>query len=118
MAATRSLLLSAVLLAGCYSVDDVRKQPTKWTATYPVAFDHMANCLAAQMAGDYRVTPQIYQREQRAVLTLGSTHQVIAEFQIRQSGNGSIVEWRDMPSVFDARSPAARERADRCGRGA
>lgn len=112
----RNLWLAAALAAsGCYSIEEVRQQPVAWTATYPVPFDTMANCLAAQWIGNYRVAPAIYPR--RADVTIAASS-VIAEYQIVQiSDVSSEVRWHHMhstPGSLREVDRTARERADRC----
>ena len=105
------------LLTGCHTVEDVRKSPVVWTASYGVPFDIMANCLAAQAARDFDVTPQLYQSQQRAIVTLGAkgTYSLVAEYQVRQISPAAIeVTWRTVSGI--ASSDAARARADRCAR--
>lgn len=112
-----------MLIAGCTTVDDLRARPVSWTAVYPVNFDTMANCLAVHMAENYNVTPQLYQRDRRAVLT-GSVKggwSMVAEYSVRQiSDTESEVSFRRRESVFNNESgnAHARERADRCAKGA
>jgi hypothetical protein len=110
-------VLMAVGLAGCHSVDDVRSSPVQWTATYPVAFDVMANCLAGQTARDFDVTPQLYQSERRANVILGAkgTYSLVAEYQVRQTtASDSEVTWRTVSGL--ANSTIAQNRANRCAR--
>lgn len=112
-------VLAAVGLAGCNTVEDVRNQPAQWTETYAVAFDVMANCLAAQSARDFDVTPQLYQSERRANVTLGAkgTYSLVAEYQVRQAtASGTEVTWRTASGL--ANSEIARNRANRCARSA
>ena len=117
-----SLMMTAALLTGCYSLDDVRSQPVVWTATYPAAFDSIANCLAGRYAGEYSVVPQLYQNERRANVILSNTSggAVLAEFQVRQlGGSSSVVSWRHMGSPAGGNRSVdrdARANADRCGK--
>ena len=115
----RYCVLAAVGLAGCHTVDDVRSQPVQWTATYAVSFDAMANCLAAQSARDFDVTPQLYQSERRADVTLGikGGYSLLGEYQVRQTtASDSEVKWRSVSSL--ASTELARNRANRCARSA
>ena len=106
---------SALLLGACQTVHELRQQPTGWEATYPVPFDTMANCLAAQWARDWSVVPQINQREQRAVVTVGLRSANIGEYDVRQSSpTGSSVTWRQ---AFQYKLDS-RDVADRCARSA
>lgn len=113
----RNVWLAAAALAGCSSVEDVRQQPVAWSASYAVPFDTMANCLATQWLGNYRVVPSVYARERRADVTIAASS-VIAEYQIEQTvGDTAEVKWRHMYSTPSALRPVdrlARERADRC----
>ncbi len=117
-------VLAAVTgVAGCYSVDDVRKQPVSWTATYSAPYNTVANCLAAQYAGELSVLPQDYPAEKRAnvILTNPSARGAEAEFEIKQvNPTTTEVTWRRMGSLFgDASNDRrSRERADRCGKAA
>jgi hypothetical protein len=110
-------VLIVPVLAGCHTVDDVRQQPVEWSATYAVAFDAMANCLAVQSARDFDVTPQLYQSQRRAIVTLGvkGSYSLLAEYQVRQVSDGETeVNWRTVSSL--ASTPLARDRANRCAR--
>lgn len=110
-------VLATSVLVGCNTVDDIRQAPIAWTATYAGNFDSMANCLAGQAARDFDVTPQIYQSEQRAMVTLGAkgTYSLVAEYQVRQIAPQQVeVTWRTVSGI--ASSQAARARADRCAR--
>jgi hypothetical protein len=104
---------------GCTTTDELRTRPFAWTATYPTAFDAMANCLAVHMAEYVNVTPQLYQREKRAVLT-GSVKggwSMIIEYDVRQISNADTeVRFRQRDPVFNSESnkATAREIADRC----
>lgn len=78
-----------IALAGCTTADELRAKPVAWTATYPVAFDAMANCIALRMVEDagmarFTVTPQLYQREQRALVTGSSDGWFVIEYSVRQ----------------------------------
>lgn len=110
----KSLLLATfALLAGCYSVDEIRERPPVWTARYSVSFDTMTNCLAAQWAGNGSVAPQLYAAERRGAVTIGvpQSGTIFGDYQIRTNADSTIdVEWR-APSP---RAALSRERADRC----
>lgn len=115
-------LLASLALSACYNIDDVRQSPVVWTETYAVAFDTMANCLAVESGREYAVVPQLYQREQRAnvTLTVPSGAAIIAEFQIKQiSGTSSQVSWQRVGGTAGVYRPIdreARERADKCAK--
>lgn len=116
----KTMLAAAALLAGCYSIEDVREQPVAWSWAYHVPYDTMANCLAAEWAQDYSVVPQIYNRERRAVVTLAypAGNAVIAEYQVQQTDTETTVTWRHMgsrPGVMRLVDINARNRAHKCG---
>ena len=64
------VLLPALLVAGCYSVDEIRERPVVWSANYAAPYDELTNCVVAQTARDYAPVPQIYPREKRAIVTV------------------------------------------------
>lgn len=117
----RATIAGMLLLTGCYSIDDVRQQPAAWSASYPVAYEAMANCLGAQYANEYSVLPQFDREAGRAtvILSNNAASAVLAEYQVnRTASGGSEVTWRHMGSGPKAIRPVdrtARERADRCG---
>lgn len=110
-----------LVLAGCYSVEDVRRSPVIWQATYSAQFDELATCIAEHSLGGATVTPLIRQKQKLATVTISASYSVAHEYSIREVSDGtSEVTWRNAfnysPSV-----PAARESrgiADRCGKSA
>lgn len=92
-------------LAACASADDIRQRPVVWSATYPAAFDLMANCVAVEMTGFARAaTPLVNARAKHAeVLVYGSPYgNMLGQFDLRETGDGvTVAEYRD----FFARAP-------------
>ena len=108
----RYLCVAAALwLGGCQTVHEVGQRSAVWETTYPVPFDTMASCLAAQWARDWKVVPQIDDRERRAVVMIGVYSAVIGEYDVRQSSpTQSRVAWRHAYQY----PLQSREVADRC----
>jgi hypothetical protein len=113
------MALMALSSAACTSLDDVRRQPIRWTATYLMPFDTLAGCIAARLSQFWATTPQIYPRQGIAYVTLAdkTLPSIVAEFVVRrQSDDSSLVEWQRRPLFADLGSlePRSREAADRC----
>lgn len=108
-------------MAGCYTVDDVRKRPIVWTATYSgTQWDTVANCLSGAYARDWIVTPQFFQRERRAAIILGypGGYAILGEFEVSQTSDPTTqVTWKFIGSGAGANrdiDQQARERANKC----
>src|SRR5215468_11170802 len=98
------MVLAALSVTACTTLDEVRQEPIRWKATYLVPFDTLANCLAARSAQYWSATPQIYPRQGIAYVTLvdKGAPSVVAEFVVRQQPDGSsLVEWRRRRLVVD-----------------
>jgi hypothetical protein len=85
-------------------------------------FETMTNCLAAQLAQWWAVTPLIYPREGVAYVTLADKRapSIVAEFVVRRQNDGSsLVEWRrrKLAVDVDGLEPKSRAAADLCGEG-
>lgn len=112
--------LSIAVLGGCMTADDVRQRPADFTATYPVHWETVANCLQARFIDGGVVTPQYNQRDKTAVLTVAiqgivAPGPVVAEYRVRQvEGDKTSVELRERPSLFGSKT-LGREIADKCG---
>ncbi|MCX7366801.1 MAG: hypothetical protein NTV97_33995 [Alphaproteobacteria bacterium] len=115
-------LLMLIPLASCAaSIDDVRAEPVRWSNTYRVPFDTMANCLAARSIQDWSVAPQVYPREGVAYVTVAAkdSNTIMAEYVVRrQADGGSLVEWRRRKLLADlgGLETGSREAADGCAR--
>ncbi len=106
------LLLS---LGACsMQVDELRQEPVRFSATQPVPFDTMANCISAQAADHWPATMQINLRDQTANVTVPN----MADFQIRAQGAGSVVDWRRRKLAADmgGLEATSRQIVDRCGK--
>ena len=123
----RSMLLAAIaalgpVLAGCtISQEEVRAEPVRFTMTVTASFDTLATCVAGRSAHDYVVTPQIYQSEGVAYVTLAakSAPTVQSEYFIRRSGtNTSTVEWRRRKLIAGqgGSEEQARENIEACSK--
>jgi hypothetical protein len=115
-----AVVLAMLSFSACTSAADVRQEPIRWTASYSVPFDTMANCVAEQMAQGWQATPQIYQRDGFAKVTLSDkgAPSTVAEFAVRGQGDaGSLVEWRRRAVIYDIDYIEAKSRwaADYCG---
>lgn len=113
----RAMIAAVLLLAGCYSVDDVRKQPVVWSKTYAASYDVLANCVASRsMAIWTHVTPMHYASQQRAVVVGSSQGQsVLWEFEIQQiSPTTSEVRYRTPYRSTPISGDALVERFEGC----
>lgn len=119
-------LVLALLTAGCAIPDnasfsmpnDFRSGPIQWSATYPVSYETLTSCIAAQYAGELRVAPQIYSTVQRSSILLSKGGGADAEFQVRQiDPTTSQVTWQRATGLFGSglSDSTARQRADKCG---
>lgn len=114
--------IGALLLAGCgASLDQVRAEPVRLTVPTPVAYDTMANCLAARSSQVYAVTPLVFPREGKATVTLAAktTDSIQAEYSVRRAGDGSVVEWRRRQLVgndIGGMQADAQETIERCSK--
>lgn len=112
-------LAATLLLAGCFSVDDVRNTPPSLVATYNGQFDEIANCISAQASKNHAVTPQFYQRDKRAtvILAIPTSHTVAEEYEVQQITNtNSRVTWRNafVQSPGPNSDRPARQLMERC----
>lgn len=122
----RALILAALCLlspSACSpTVDELRDRPVVFAVRAPVPFDTLANCLVARSMDRFVATPQIFQREGTAYVTLAlvfnGTPRLIGEYRIARDGDGSTVEYRHRKVVADASGwlPAARDAIERCSK--
>jgi hypothetical protein len=97
--------------------------PVHWQATYAnTSFSTMADCLAAESAGNFTVVPHLRPHLHFARVTLyrpGTTN-FVGEFEVQQAGTAAIVTWRDvegMPASDQPLDRQTRNRADGCAKG-
>lgn len=116
-------VVAVVLLAGCYSIEDIRNEPPADEMTVPAGFRDVTACLVDHMQPYSQVVPVIRDREQRATITSwydnGYARMPLQEIEVVGDGpDRSIVRARFRPSVWgSARGPAVvvREGLAGCG---
>jgi len=110
------LVLALPLSACSVPVDDLRREPVRFSVTAPhVSFDAMANCISAQSSDHWPTTMQINLQDRSANVTAPN----MADFQIRGEGAGSVVNWRRRKLAADmgGLEATSRQIVDRCARG-
>lgn len=122
----RKLALAAsVFLAGCGpTLEELQKEPARFTMTVPVAWDRMSTCLKAASMDEYGIVDLPVAAERRTEIILymtGGPGQRInmAAFDIRGTGdNSSTVAWRRRTMVAgqDNMERTARTQVERCGK--
>ena len=108
---------ASLLLAACGpTVDELKAEPVRFTATAPVPYDTMANCLATRALDDYLVMPLFDPRSGTATVTL--THRAAmtlqGEYTVRRAGDGSTVEYRRRKLLVDSNDDQARAAVASC----
>lgn len=113
--------LSAAALTACgFTAEEVSREPVRWSDTFPIAWDELANCLARSASREYRVTPLFNTRQRRAEVILAhkeaDTVQFLFEVQ-GLDGERSEVRLRRRKVVADIEGwePKQRAAAQRCG---
>lgn len=112
---------AGLALAGCPSADDVAREPVRWSGTFPVAWEDMANCLARSASRDYRVTPLLNARQRSAEVILAHKEAEAVQFifEVRGlDGDQSEVALKRRKVIADIEGWEGknREAAERCGR--
>lgn len=119
----RRILMGAlclVALTGCPSADDVAREPVRWSGTFAVAWEDMANCLARSASRDFRVTPLLNTRQRAAEVILAAKEAEAVQFilEVRGlDGDRSEVALKRRKLAADIEGGEAQQRAnaERCG---
>jgi len=113
-------MAASLLLAACAgpTVDELKAEPVRFTATAPVPYDTMANCLATRALDDYLVTPLFDPRRGTATVTL--THRAAmtlqGEYTVRRADDGSTVEYRRRKLLVESKDDKARAAVESCSK--
>ena len=116
--------LAGSVLGCAPSIDELRGEAVRWKAEFNAPYDDLTNCLVGRLSDRFVAVPQLYPRQQLAIVTvkypsmLLSGEQLWSEYSIRSLGPGrSLVEWRRRKQVLDSGDPLSREAVAKCAGG-
>ena len=105
---------------GCTPAEEVSREPIRWSAVYPVAWEDLANCVARAASHTYRVTPLLNTRQRSAEVIIAIREGEIVQFIFEVKGldgDRSEIALKRKKMAMDIEGIEAEQRtnAERCG---